>query len=89
VTDPMTRVFGRGARWLTAMAAVTGAGVVAARVVRRVRDRAYRRGVAESRLASALAWAEAEHWHAMQTPQARAQIKRMEGMTRLSRKEQD
>jgi hypothetical protein len=76
-------------RWVTALVAVAAAGGLAAGVVRRVRSRAYRRGVAEARLASALAWAEAEHWAVtMRDPEASALIERMEGMTRLSRREQ-
>lgn len=76
------------ARWLTAIAALAAAGAVAAGLVRRDRDRAYRRGVVNAQIAHTMALGEAGFWHAMQTPEARAQIERMESMTRLRRTEQ-
>jgi hypothetical protein len=74
-------------RWLAAVAAVTAAGM-AAGVVRRGKERAYRRGIAVGQVGHAMVLGEGEVWRLMQTPEAVRLIERMEGMTRLGRKEQ-
>lgn len=76
-----------GARWLPGVVALTAVGVVSAGLVQRGRDRAYRRGVVNARIAQTMALGEAEAWQMMRTPEASALITRMEDMTRLGRTE--